>query len=127
MTHAWHDIDPGPSLPREFTAVIEIPQGSKVQLMRADSENLVDAAGDAAAHAVRADGPVLGLAVSCVGRRLVLGERTEEEVEETLERLPAGSRLTGFYSYGELSPGIEGGCDLHNQTMTVTTWAEVRA
>jgi inorganic pyrophosphatase len=31
MTHAWHDISPGDKLPREFTAVIEIPSGSSVK------------------------------------------------------------------------------------------------
>ncbi|MEZ4322776.1 MAG: FIST N-terminal domain-containing protein [Myxococcota bacterium] len=112
---------------QSLTFAGDIPQGSRVQLMRADSEALVEAAGSAASAASDDAGPVLGLAVSCVGRRLVLGERTEEEVEETLDQLPPGSWLTGFYSYGELSPGKEGGCDLHNQTMTLTTWREVGA
>ena len=31
MTHPWHDITPGEELPREFTAVVEIPTGSKVK------------------------------------------------------------------------------------------------
>ena len=44
------------------------------------------------------------LAVSCVGRRLVLGQRVEEETAATLEALPAGSSQIGFYSYGEISP-----------------------
>jgi hypothetical protein len=60
------------------------------------------------------------IAISCVGRRLVLGERTEEEVEATMELMPAGSHQVGFYSYGELSPIASGRCDLHNQTMTLT-------
>jgi PAS domain S-box-containing protein len=55
-----------------------------------------------------------------VGRRLVLGERTEEETEATLEALPPGAQQVGFYSYGELSPFAAGRCDLHNQTMTLT-------
>jgi inorganic pyrophosphatase len=29
--HPWHDIPPGPGLPGEFTAVIEIPLGSNVK------------------------------------------------------------------------------------------------
>jgi hypothetical protein len=33
--------------------------------------------------------------------------------------------LTGFYSYGEIAPhGFTGRCELHNQTMTVTTIGE---
>ncbi|MGC2110471.1 MAG: inorganic diphosphatase [Candidatus Korobacteraceae bacterium] len=31
MTHAWHDISPGDTLPLEFFAVVEIPFGSSVK------------------------------------------------------------------------------------------------
>lgn len=31
MTHPWHDVTPGENLPRDFTAVIEIPMGSNVK------------------------------------------------------------------------------------------------
>ena len=62
--------------------------------------------------------------MSCVGRRLLLDERIEEETVATLEALPAGAHQVGFYSYGELSPGASGFCDLHNQTMTITTIGE---
>ena len=31
MTHCWHDVTPGQNLPRDFTAVIEIPTFSKVK------------------------------------------------------------------------------------------------
>lgn len=71
-----------------------------------------------------ASGPTLAVAISCVGRRLVLGERTEEETEAALDMLPQGSQQIGFYSYGEISPYSGGPCDLHNQTMTLTTLAE---
>jgi hypothetical protein len=54
----------------------------------------------------------------------VLGERTEEETEVALEHLPAGAQQVGFYSYGEISPCTTGSCDLHNQTMTITTFSE---
>jgi hypothetical protein len=67
---------------------------------------------------------VLRLAISCVGRRVVLGERTEEEVEAVLEGLPEGTPLIGFYSYGEISPSGLLSCDLHNQTMTLTALGE---
>jgi hypothetical protein len=69
-------------------------------------------------------GETLSIAISCVGRRLVLGERTEEELEAALQVLPAGTQQVGFYSYGELSPFASGHCDLHNQTMTLTTLGE---
>lgn len=104
----------------------DIPQGAMVQLMRATFDRLIDGAGSAAIDTATAagDGPVLCVGVSCVGRRLVLGERTEEEIEAVLDGLPEGTRQVGFYSYGEISPLAAGRCDLHNQTMTLTTLAE---
>jgi hypothetical protein len=69
-------------------------------------------------------GAVLSIAISCVGRRLVLGARTEEETEATLDSLPRGTVQVGFYSYGEISPHSTGRCDLHNQTMTLTVMSE---
>jgi hypothetical protein len=109
----------------------DIPKGSLAQLMKANFDRLIDGA----ACAAQDTGPklqrgdrTLALAISCVGRRLVLGERTEEEVEATLERLPPGAHQIGFYSYGEISPYVNGNaCELHNQTMTLTTISEKEA
>ena len=96
--------------------------------MRTNIESLIQSAGLAGARAAQEfpdGGTPLSIAVSCVGRRLVLGERTEEEIESVLEALPRGAGQVGFYSYGELSPRHRGGyCDLHNQTMTVTLFDE---
>ncbi len=104
----------------------DVPQGARVQLMRASTERLVQGASQAGyqGHDPRARGPVLAVAVSCVARRMVLGERTEEEIEATLDALPPAARQVGFYSYGEIAPRADGPCDLHNQTMTVTTVGE---
>lgn len=109
---------------QSMTFAGDVPEGECAQLMHANLDRLVDAASRAATM-TGATAPVLSLAVSCVGRRLVLGERVEEELEATLEALPAGSRQVGFYSYGELSPHAAGPCTLHNQTMTLTTISEV--
>lgn len=109
---------------QSLTFAGDIPQGARAQLMRANMERLVEGAADAArmiGAEPPGDEPVLSIAISCVGRRLVLGERTEEEVEAALDVLPEGTRQVGFYSYGELSPFAHGRCDLHNQTMTLTT------
>ena len=67
---------------------------------------------------------LLSIAISCVGRRLVLGERAEEETEAVLEVLPPDTRQIGFYSYGEISPYASAHCDLNNQTMTLTIIGE---
>lgn len=72
-----------------------------------------------------AEEPELALLISCVGRKLLLKQRTIEEFYAVRELLGAQPRITGFYSYGEISP--VGGfmkCELHNQTMTVTTYYE---
>jgi hypothetical protein len=113
---------------RSMTFAGDIPEGSIARLMRASTDGLVDSAGAAgrdAAAGLAADRPALVLAVSCVGRRLVLGERTEEEVELVREAMPAACTQLGFYSYGEIAPGqAHATADLHNQTMTVTVFQE---
>lgn len=104
----------------------DIPEGYLAQLMQANFDRLVGGAEDAAeiAGVVDAAGPLLTVAISCVGRRLVLGERTEDELEATMAALPEQTCQVGFYSYGELSPYTTGSCDLHNQTMTLTVIGE---
>jgi hypothetical protein len=106
----------------------DIQQGHFAQLMKANLDRLIDGASKAALMANensdQSAGQTLSVAISCVGRRLVLGERTEDELESTLDALPSGTRQVGFYSYGEISPFATGHCDLHNQTMTLTTIRE---
>jgi hypothetical protein len=112
---------------QSMTFAGDIPQGHLAQLMRANFDRLIEGAAESALMtrtSCGSDKPCLSIAVSCVGRRLVLGERAEEELERTAEVLPAGSAQVGFYSYGEISPFVSGGCDLHNQTMTLTTITE---
>jgi hypothetical protein len=106
----------------------DIPLDCRAQLMKANFDRLIGGAGDAALM-TRQTGASdasskLCIAISCVGRRLVLAERTEEELEVTAEVLPPGSVQVGFYSYGEISPYTTGRADLHNQTMTLTVIGE---
>lgn len=116
---------------QSLTFAGDMPIGYLAQLMRANFDRLItaaDEAGELAKKRINSKGkkdqPVLEIAISCVGRRLLLGERTEEETESTLESMPPGTQQVGFYSYGELSPYNEGGCELHNQTMTLTLVTE---
>lgn len=112
---------------QSLTFAGDIPQGGLVQLMRANFDRLIDGAEDAASSmdmSAYAGGPLCCIAISCVGRHLVLGPRVEEEIEAVREKLPDQARQVGFYSYGELSPLSSGLCDLHNQTMTLTLWWE---
>jgi hypothetical protein len=107
---------------QSLTFAGDIPVGAYAQLMRANLEQLVEGAEDAALmSATQTDQEVLCIAISCVGRRMVMGTDAEEEVEAVLEILPESTQQIGFYSYGEISPFAKGNCDLHNQTMTLTT------
>jgi hypothetical protein len=102
----------------------DIPLGAHAHFMRASYEDLLDGAAQASELA-RGPKAELVVCVSCVGRRIVLGQRTEEETEIVREILGPDAVMAGFYSYGELAPsGRNGPCQLHNQTMTVTAFAE---
>lgn len=105
----------------------DVPEGSYARLMRANTDRLVDGAQGAAEHAARGrlGGRSLCLMVSCVGRRMVMKQRTEEELEVVSEVLGEDAVLTGFYSYGEIASSMPGEpCSLHNQTMTVLVLEE---
>jgi hypothetical protein len=107
----------------------DVPTGYLAQLMKANFDRLIASAGETSKRAlnkmkISKNEPLLAIAISCVGRRLLLGERIEEETQTTLEGLPEKTQQIGFYSYGELSPHVVGTCDLHNQTMTLTTLSE---
>jgi hypothetical protein len=107
----------------------DVPEGAYARLMKANFDRLIDGASSAASAsmaALDADSAELALLVSCVGRKLVLQQRIEEEIEAVRDVLGARPTLAGFYSYGEISPlGVGSSCALHNQTMTITTLAEV--
>lgn len=110
---------------QSMTFAGDVPTGSSAQLMRANFDRLVDGANAAAASSsLPGDAPGLAVAISCVGRRLLLGNRTEDELEAVRSGLDDQTSVVGFYSYGEISPVVSGTCDLHNQTMTVTTFRE---
>jgi len=102
----------------------DVPQGSEVRLMKTNIENLVDGA----ALVANSISPYnskrsLTLAVSCSGRRSVLKQLVDEEIEIMQNILGDNSQMIGFYSYGEIAPFSNDllNCKLHNQTMTITT------
>jgi hypothetical protein len=113
---------------RSLTFAGDVPTGAFAQLMRANFERLVEGAEGAARTCQTGFGdgvPELAILISCVGRKLVLKQRIEEEVEGVRQVLGDATPLTGFYSYGEISPFTPTArCELHNQTMTITTLSE---
>ena len=105
----------------------DVPQGTYARLMKANFDRLIEGAIDAAeiSRINEKSPPTLAILISCVGRRKVLKQRTEEELEGVQEILGASTLMTGFYSYGEICPFQPGeDSKLHNQTMTITTFWE---
>jgi hypothetical protein len=106
---------------QSLTFAGDIPEGATVQLMHSHIDRLIEGAAGAAERLGKvAQGPALAIAVTCVGRRMVMRERSEEGLEAVLDALPEGIPLVGFFSYGALSPLSSGLCQLQNQTMTLT-------
>lgn len=111
-----------------LTLAGDIDPNGYLKLMHASTDALVDGA-EAAAQAAQKmqsnPGAGLALLVSCVGRKLVMGGRVDEEVEAVGDVFGQGATLAGFYSYGEISPFAPSvDCKLHNQTMTITYLSE---
>ncbi len=107
----------------------DVPMGARVQFMMANLDRLIDGAGTAAERSALLTtdkSPDLVLMISCVGRKIVLQQRTEEEVEAVKDIFGDHPVYAGFYSNGEISPVLETvGCSLHNQTMTITAYTEM--
>ncbi len=106
-----------------------MPEGSKLRLMKVNFEKVINGSSIAASNTAsmhanhNAD---LAILISCVGRKLILQDRTSEEVQAAQKIFGNQTAITGFYSYGELSPFNPGSnCELHNQTMTITTFTEL--
>ncbi len=131
--------DDSPSLVRTILSVDEvdqtmtfagdIPEGATVRFMKSNFDRLIDGASKAATDGFyfkdQPINPELVLLISCVGRKIVLDQRIEEEIEAVEEIFGDQAFYCGFYSYGELAPSSTGAtCDLHNQTMTLTTYSE---
>lgn len=107
---------------RSLTFAGDVPQGHLCRLLKTNMDMLIEHAALAAESSMHeSEGSFLVVAVSCVGRRLVLGQLCEEELEVIRETLGDNAVITGFYSYGELSEKGESRCTLHNQTMTLVS------
>jgi hypothetical protein len=112
---------------QSLTFAGNIPENSYVRLMKANVDRIINGA-EQSAMITRNGSEVdtqLAILISCVGRRLVMKQLVEEEVEAVNEVLGDQVYSTGFYSYGEIAPFDQSSpCELHNQTMTITTFAE---
>jgi hypothetical protein len=105
----------------------DISTGSSARLMKANIDNLVSGAEEAANNCTsqKNENPELAILVSCVGRKIVMKQRVEEEIEIVRDAFSPETTLTGFYSYGEIAPFDDSNFHhLHNQTMSITTISE---
>jgi len=112
---------------KSMTFAGDVPIGSRVRFMKANFKKLTKAASEAASQTKLNinDQPDFALLISCVGRKLILGDQIDQEVKAVSKSFEEKTILAGFYSYGEISPFNEGGdCQLHNQTMTITSFYE---
>ena len=114
---------------RTMTFAGDVPQGWVAQLMRGNIDRLTNGAAEAARQIVPDGRPLaartLVLMVSCIGRRLLMGQRTIDEVEAVGSELGEDAVRVGFYSYGEICPHDKSGRgEMHNQTMTITAISE---
>jgi hypothetical protein len=109
----------------------DVPQGSRAQLMRGEFDRLTAGGAEAGRQAAQGQSEQastggVALLVSCIGRKMLMGQRIEDEIRAVAENLPAGVLHAGFYSYGEIAPHAASEvCALHNQTMTVTLISEL--
>jgi hypothetical protein len=112
---------------KSMTFAGDVPVGSEVRFMKANFKRIKDAASEAANQTTisRKYQPGFSLLISCVGRKIILNSQIDEEVKAVSNSFNNETILAGFYSYGEISPFNEGGnCQLHNQTMTITSFYE---
>lgn len=110
-----------------MTLAGDVPEGARVQLMMSSVDDIANGAFHAAELAMggRKKSPELALLISCIGRKLVMDQRTEEEIEEVKAVIGDNTVISGFYSYGEMAPfSGQDSCKLHNQTMTLTLFSE---
>lgn len=112
---------------KSLTFAGNMPEGIYARLMNANFDRLIEGASDAAVNSMKntMTKPDLAILISGVGRKLVLNQRIEEEVEVVKTIFGEKTAIAGFYSYGEISPSFNfNKCELHNQTMTITTFSE---
>ena len=105
-----------------------VPQGSRIRLMRTNTDQVIKMASNAAVEAVSKNGTQIPLALifNCIGRRLVLDSRANEEIQSITRNFTEATTVAGLYSYGEFSKrtSIGNHCELHNQTVVVTIFDE---
>jgi hypothetical protein len=111
-----------------ITYAADLEEGGTARLMKTNIDNLVSGAEEAAKACMDASTspPDVAILMSCVGRKIIMKQRVEEEIEVVENLFGPATSLTGFYSYGEIGPiNNSAFSHLHNQTMSITTFSEI--
>lgn len=112
---------------KSLTFAGNVPENSFVRLMKTNVNRVIEGANKSAR--LLTDNlnsvPEFAILVSCVGRKIVLNQLTQDEVEAVTENFDSTVAFSGFYSNGEISKmKFVDSCKLHNQTMTITLFSE---
>ena len=110
-----------------ITLAGSIPEGSAITLTTASRADIINGARQAAIQAqegLMGALPQLVLMFSCIGRKLVLGRRTSEEIDIVKQVFGENVPIIGFYTYGEIGPLDKNQKELqaarfHNETVVL--------
>lgn len=123
---------------KSITFAGNMPEGCVAQLMKANKERLIDSAYEAAEEILqnyyesKIKDPEtminnsLTFIVNGIGRRLVLGERADEELLAIRHTLGRKNKMIGLYTYGELASSKKKNklCSLYNQSLLLFNLSE---
>ena len=103
-----------------------VTQWYRAFLMRTDLSSLIKEAWKAATLAmIKNPDPQFALLISCAGRRIILKQRVEDEIDDIRWIVWEDCTIAWFYSYGEIWISTwDISYELHNETMTVALFSE---
>lgn len=115
---------------QSMTFAGNMPEGMKARLMKSHLHKLINGAEIAVDNSLvnfEKEKPNLAIVVSCVGRKIIMKQNVDEEIEVLRHSLGDNCTITGYYAYGEIAPKstTKKECELHNQTITLTTLSEI--
>jgi len=98
----------------------DVPNGSCVQLTQAMRHQVIQGVNKSVLDAMNrypGEQPEIALTFSCTGRKMALGSKTYLEIERVMDLLGKKTKVSGFYTFGEIAPlTIPGQSHYHNAT-----------
>jgi len=101
----------------------DIPENAVVRVMHSNADDILDGVDEAVerlrSKMILPKSNALCICISCMGRKVVMGERTAEEPRLVKEKLGSKISHAGFYAFGEISTTTSGSPYVHNHTITL--------